>query len=91
MSPGAKLHITALIIKREPSDVNFAGRFKDPRWNIGTASFIGYYHIGGVRSIESLVSTKESKKAFMKHKNVKTVKHGYISSKVKIKYFSGCG
>ena len=50
--PATKLHLTVLIIKREPSDVNRAGGFEDARRNVGAQTIIGHHHVSGVGRVK---------------------------------------
>ena len=56
--PAAELHITILVIKWEPSDINWAGRHEDARRNVGAETLVSHHHVGRVGRIESFAGTK---------------------------------
>ena len=55
--PASKLHITVLVIKREPCDVNLTRGLENTRRNVGTAPSISHHHIGREGAIKLLIST----------------------------------
>ena len=55
--PASKLHITVLVIKREPCDVNLTRGLENTRRNVGTAPRISHHHIGREGAIKLLIST----------------------------------
>lgn len=57
VSPTSELHFTALIVKREPCNINFACALEDTRGYIHAASIIPDHDIRSVRSIETFVRT----------------------------------
>ena len=57
VGPAAKLHLTVLVVKREPSDVNWTGRHKDSGWNIGAHALVRDHNVGGVGSIKGFART----------------------------------
>ena len=52
--PTSKLHLTVLVIKREPGNVNRTGGFKDARRNIGAQASACHHHVGGVGGVKGL-------------------------------------
>ena len=52
VGPAPKLHLTVLVIEREPGDVNFTGGHEDARWDVGAAPAARHHHIRGVRPIK---------------------------------------
>ena len=57
VSPGAKLHLTGLVIEGEPRDVNLAGRLEDARRNVGAHTFTCDNNVCRICTIKSLIST----------------------------------
>ena len=55
--PAPELHITILIIKREPCDVYWAGRHEYTGRDVGAGSVTRDDHVGGVRCIKRLACT----------------------------------
>ena len=63
VSPAPKLHLTVLVVKREPSDVDWTRRLEDARWDVGAQACTGDHHVGCVRWVEwfaGAVSDKNS-------------------------------
>ena len=58
VGPASKLHITILIIEREPSDVNLTGGFEYSRRNVSTAALVRHNNVGWESSIKLLVSAE---------------------------------
>ena len=56
ISPASKLHITVLIIKREPGDVYLAGGLEDAGRDVGAAAPVRRHHVGGEGPVKLLVS-----------------------------------
>ena len=56
VGPASKLHITILIIEREPSDVNLTGGFEYSRRNVSTAALVRHNNVRWESSIKLLVS-----------------------------------
>lgn len=57
VSPTAELHLAALVVEREPSDIDFARRLEDARWDVHAGAIVPDYHVRWVRSVKSLVGT----------------------------------
>ena len=60
VGPAPKLHVALLVVKREPSDVNFASRLEYSGWDVGTAPVTLDHHIGRKCSIKSFISTERN-------------------------------
>jgi hypothetical protein len=58
VGPTTKLHVTVLVVEREPGDINFTGGFEYSWWDVGTAPCIRHHHICWISSIEGFVSTR---------------------------------
>lgn len=56
--PRAKLHLTALIVEREPRDVDLACRLENTGRYVQATAVIPHHHVRRVRSVESLVGTE---------------------------------
>ncbi|PRD22378.1 UNVERIFIED_CONTAM: hypothetical protein NCL1_49246, partial [Trichonephila clavipes] len=57
VGPRSELHLAALIIEGEPSDVDLAGALEDARRDVRATAVVSNHHIRVVRSIELLVCT----------------------------------
>ena len=57
VSPTSEFHITDLLIKGKPRDVNFAGGFENSRGYVGTVAITIYNYICMVGTIESFIGT----------------------------------
>lgn len=53
--PGAELHLAALVVEREPGDVDLARGLEDAGRHVQAAAVIAHHHVGRVRSVEALV------------------------------------
>lgn len=53
--PRAELHLAALVVEREPRDVDLAGGLEDAGRNVQTRAVVPDDHVGGVRPVEALV------------------------------------
>ena len=58
VSPAAKFHFTALIIKREPGDIDRTRRLEHSWRDVGTQSSTCHYNIGWVGGVEGFTSTE---------------------------------
>ena len=58
IGPASKLHITILVIKWEPGDINGTGRHEDARRNVGAETLVSHHHVGWKGRIESLTGTR---------------------------------
>ena len=56
--PATELHITILVIKGEPGDINGTGRHEDARRNVGAETLVGNHHVGWVGRVKSFAGTK---------------------------------
>ena len=56
--PATKLHVTILVVKWEPGDVNGTGGHEDAGRNVGAQTFVSNHHVGRVGCIESFAGTK---------------------------------
>ena len=70
--PTAKLHVAVLVVEGEPGDVNLAGGFEDAGRDVSALAGVGHHDVGGVSSVEGLVSTE--------HQNVGLTPHALESS-----------
>ena len=59
VGPTTKFHITFLIVKWEPSDVDFTGAFEYTRWDILAAPIISNHYVCWVGTIKTLVRPVE--------------------------------
>ena len=59
VGPASKLHITILVIEREPSDVNLTCGFEYSWRNISTTSCVCHHYIGWKGSIKLLISAEK--------------------------------
>ena len=59
VGPASKLHITILVIEREPSDVNLTCGFEYSWRNISTTSCVCHHYIGWEGSIKLLISAEK--------------------------------
>ncbi|GFU22162.1 uncharacterized protein NPIL_326731 [Nephila pilipes] len=57
VSPRSELHLAALVIEGEPSDVYLARTFEDARRDVGATAVVPNHHVRVVRSVELLVCT----------------------------------
>lgn len=55
ISPAAELHFAALVVEREPGDVDLAGAFEDARRHVQARAVVPYYHVGRVCAVETFV------------------------------------
>ena len=58
VGPASKLHITVLVIKREPRDVDLTRGFENTRRYVGTASCVCHYHVGRKSPVKLFISTE---------------------------------
>lgn len=61
VGPATKLHITFLVVEREPGDVNFASRLKDTWRDIQAIAIAAYNHVCWISSIKGFVSAASRK------------------------------
>ena len=64
VGPTTKFHFALLFIKREPSDVNLTGAFKNSWRDVIATAVISYDDICRVRPVEPLIGTGNS------HRNI---------------------
>ena len=57
VGPTSKLHLTILIIEREPGDVDLAGGHEDPGGDVGALSLMGDHHVSWVGSVKGFTCT----------------------------------
>ena len=57
VGPATKLHLTGLIIKREPGDINGTGGLEHARWYVGTQPLTGHHNVGRICRVECLAGT----------------------------------
>lgn len=55
VGPGAKLHLTALIVEGEPGNVDFARGLEDAGRHVQAAAIVPHNHIGGIGAVKALV------------------------------------
>lgn len=58
ISPAAKFHITLLIVKRKPRDIDLARTFEYTGWYKSTTTVAVHHHVSRVRAVETFVSTR---------------------------------
>lgn len=56
ISPASELHLASLVVERKPSDIDFARRLKDARWDVHAGAILPNDHIRRVGPIKTLVS-----------------------------------
>lgn len=61
IGPGAKLEGAVLLVKREITDFDFAGRLVDSWWEPGHLAVVGDHDIGVERDFICPISTEEEK------------------------------
>ena len=61
ISPATKLHITILVIKREPRDVYLTCGLEYPRWYVCTSAFVSHNHVGRKCPVKLLISAENRK------------------------------
>lgn len=59
VGPATKLHITVLIIEGEPRDVYLACALENARRHVQATAVVSDHHVGLVRPVKTLVSTKK--------------------------------
>ena len=52
IGPAPKLHLTVLVVKREPGNVDGTAGFEYPGRNVGTQSRAGHHHVRLVGGVE---------------------------------------
>lgn len=62
VGPTSKLHLTVLIIKGEPSDVNFTSGHEDPWRNVGTTAATRYDNICRIGPVKCFAGTERRKR-----------------------------
>lgn len=68
VGPTTKLHLTALVIKGEPGNVNLARALEDAWRHVQAAAVIPYHNVSGISPVETLIRTivnqKQKEKKF---------------------------
>ena len=67
MCPGAKLHVTALVIEREPGDVNLAGGLEYPGWDLADCPVTVHNDVGGESGVKVFICTVVEQQVRLPH------------------------
>ena len=57
IGPTSKLHITILVVKWEPGDVDRAAGHEDAGWDVGAKSLVGHHYVGRVGRVKGFTGT----------------------------------
>lgn len=60
--PRAELHLAALVVEREPGDVDLAGGLEDAGRHVQAGAIVPDDHVGRVGTVEALVGTEKEQK-----------------------------
>lgn len=55
ISPASELHLASLVVEREPSDIDFARRLKDARWDVHAGAILPNHNVRRIGTVKSLV------------------------------------
>lgn len=56
--PAAEFHVTFLIVKRKPRDIDFACTFENTRRYENAATVTVHYNVSRIRTVETFVSAE---------------------------------